>query len=86
LAAKFTRRTGIPVEVVPVPNRFLGETVTVAGLLTGQDVVAALGERELGTVVVLPGGMFRGPEGQSLDEMRPEDLARALDRPVHTFS
>ncbi|MCX7855763.1 MAG: DUF512 domain-containing protein [Anaerolineae bacterium] len=82
LAAKFADRTGIRAEVVPVPNRFFGETVTVAGLLTGQDVVARLRERPPQEKVVLPAVMFRGPEGQSLDEMRPEDLTRALERPV----
>ncbi len=83
LAAKFAVRTGIQVQVVPVPNRFFGETVTVAGLLTGQDVVAHLRERPLQETLVLPAVMFRGPEGQSLDEMRPDDLVRALDRPVY---
>jgi NifB/MoaA-like Fe-S oxidoreductase len=70
------------VEVVPVANRFFGETVTVAGLLTGRDVVAQLREREVGGVVVLPPAMFLGPEGQSLDEMWPEEIGEALDRPV----
>ncbi|MFN3762159.1 MAG: DUF512 domain-containing protein [Anaerolineae bacterium] len=82
LAAKFADRTGIRAEVVPVPNRFFGETVTVAGLLTGRDVVASLQERSRLETVVLPAVMFRGPEGQSLDEMWPDDLARALNRPV----
>ena len=70
------------VEVVPVVNRFFGETVTVAGLLTGRDVVAQLREREVGGVVVLPPAMFGGPEGQSLDEMRPDEVGKMLDRPV----
>ena len=52
-------------------------------LRAGEDVVATLRERRLGEVVVLPDGMFRGPEGQSLDEMRPEDLAQALNRPIY---
>lgn len=33
---------GVTVRVIAVPNRFFGETVTVAGLLTGGDVLAAL--------------------------------------------
>jgi putative radical SAM enzyme (TIGR03279 family) len=71
------------VEVVPVANRFFGETVTVAGLLTGQDVVAQLRERYLGgSVVVLPAAMFGGPEGQSLDGMRPQEIGEALGRQV----
>jgi putative radical SAM enzyme (TIGR03279 family) len=69
-------------EVVPVVNRFFGETVTVAGLLTGQDVVAQLRGRDLGDVVVLPPAMFDGPGGQSLDEMRPEEIEEALGRRV----
>jgi len=82
LAAKFADRTGIRADVVPVPNRFFGETVTVAGLLTGQDVVAHLRECPSSETVVLPGVMFHGPQGQSLDEMHPDDLSRALSRPV----
>jgi NifB/MoaA-like Fe-S oxidoreductase len=70
------------VEVLPVVNRFFGETVTVAGLLTGQDVVAQLRERELGDVVVLPPAMFGGPEGQSLDGMGPQEVGEVLGREV----
>jgi putative radical SAM enzyme (TIGR03279 family) len=70
------------VEVVPVVNRFFGETVTVAGLLTAEDVIAQLQERPLGDVVILPGVMFGGPEGQSLDDVWPESVAEALGRPV----
>lgn len=68
--------------VIPVVNRFFGETVTVAGLLTARDVIAQLRERELGDVVALPSAMFGGPEGQSLDEMWPPEVAEALGRPV----
>jgi NifB/MoaA-like Fe-S oxidoreductase len=71
-----------PAEVIPVVNRFFGETVTVAGLLTAQDVIEQLRARRLNAMVVLPAAMFGGPEGQSLDEMWPEDVAAALDRPV----
>ncbi|RLC72659.1 MAG: hypothetical protein DRJ03_07040 [Chloroflexi bacterium] len=69
-------------EVVPVVNHFFGETVTVAGLLTGRDVVAQLQERDLGDVVALPAAMFGGPEGQSLDEMWPQEIGEALGRNV----
>jgi putative radical SAM enzyme (TIGR03279 family) len=65
-------------DVVSITNCFFGETVTVAGLLTGQDVVAQLQGRELGDVVVLPAAMFGGPEGQSLDGMWPQDIGEAL--------
>ena len=66
------------IEIVPVVNRFFGETVTVAGLLTGQDVVAQLGEQDPDQIVALPPAMFAGPEGQSLDGKKPRDIAQAL--------
>jgi putative radical SAM enzyme (TIGR03279 family) len=68
--------------VIPVVNDFFGKTVTVAGLLTGQDVIAQLQGRDLGDVVVLPAAMFSGPEGQSLDGMWPQEIGEALGREV----
>lgn len=81
----FARRLledGVRIEVVPVTNRFFGETVTVAGLLTVQDIVAALDGRDLGDVVVVPGEIFRGPDRLSLDGSAPAALAAALGTPV----
>ncbi len=73
------------VDVVPVVNRFFGDTVTVAGLLTAEDVVAQLrAHDDLGEVVCLPPAMFGGPEGQSLDGLRPQDVGHALGRRVIT--
>jgi NifB/MoaA-like Fe-S oxidoreductase len=68
--------------VIPVVNDFFGETVTVAGLLTGQDVVAQLQGRDLGDVVLLPAAMFGGPGGQTLDGMWPQEIGEALGREV----
>ncbi len=83
-AGSFTAQTGVAVAVVGVPNRTFGETVTVAGLLTVRDVLAALPpDYPLGEAVILPAVMFRGPEGQALDGGRPLDVAEATDRPVY---
>jgi NifB/MoaA-like Fe-S oxidoreductase len=72
----------VGVEVVAIANRFFGETVTVAGLLTGTDVVSGLEGVTLGERVVLPPAMFGGPAGQTIDEMVPDQIARALGRSV----
>lgn len=73
---------GSNLEVVPVINRFFGESVTVAGLLTARDVMAALEGRDGADRVILPPAMFGGPQGQSLDGMWPADVEQALGRPV----
>lgn len=81
-AARFQLATGIAAEVIAAPNRTFGETVTVAGLLTAADVLAALEKRFVGDVVVLPAEIFRGPGGRALDDQTPAALQAALRRPL----
>jgi putative radical SAM enzyme (TIGR03279 family) len=82
-AASYARQTGRHVDVVPVVNRFFGDTVTVAGLLTVEDVLDALQGRELGNAVVLPGEMFRGPGAISLDGQTRESVQTAVGVSVY---
>jgi NifB/MoaA-like Fe-S oxidoreductase len=68
-AKEFTRLSGLPVDVVPIVNERLGETITVSGLLMGDDVIRQLRPRELGEVVVLPRIVFDHPQGIALDDV-----------------
>jgi len=79
---EFARLGGVQLKVVPIRNERLGETITVAGLLMGADVVAQLQARELGEIVVLPRIMFDHPTGVSLDDVSVSDIAGALGRRV----
>jgi len=69
------------VDLAVVPNRFFGEGVTVAGLLTGQDILSALRGRSRPDLYLLP-AVALNEEGLFLDDLRPEDLARELGVPV----
>lgn len=80
-ARAFTRITGIPLRVAPVKNQRLGETITVAGLLCGEDVIGQLAGAT-GELIILPRIMFDHPNGIALDDVSPTDIARALNRPV----
>jgi len=73
---------GTGAEVMSVANRFFGESITVAGLLTAEDVIERLEGLEGSGDLVLPPAMFDGPEGQSLDGAWPADIAEALGRNV----
>jgi putative radical SAM enzyme (TIGR03279 family) len=53
-AGRLAEATGAEVQVVHVINEFFGETVTVAGLLGGRDILAALEVGSEGDVIVLP--------------------------------
>ncbi|MBN1247655.1 MAG: DUF512 domain-containing protein, partial [Anaerolineae bacterium] len=74
---------GLHVDVVPVANHFFGTTVTVAGLLTAEDMLRALDGRDLGQAVVLPLEAFRGPDGQSLDGAQPARIRAVTGCPVY---
>ncbi|MBM4422857.1 MAG: DUF512 domain-containing protein [Chloroflexi bacterium] len=81
-ANEFNGIAGTKLAVSPVKNDRLGESITVAGLLMGRDVIDQLVNRDLGKFVILPRVMFDHPQGISLDDVSPLDIARALGRPV----
>ncbi len=82
-AGEFNALAGTRLRVVPVLNERLGHTISVAGLLMGQDVIAQLRGQALGEFVVLPRVMFDHPQGISLDDVSPLEIARALDRTLY---
>ena len=79
-------RCGVKVEVVAVANRLFGESVTVSGLLSGADVIAALRGRAVGELVFLPRAMFsplpNGEGWRTLDDVTLSEIGRSLARPV----
>jgi putative radical SAM enzyme (TIGR03279 family) len=78
LERKVAGLSEVAVEVVPVENRFFGPTVTVSGLLTGRDVIEALGDRDLGDLVFLPRAMFDAAGELTLDDISPAAIGERL--------
>ncbi len=67
------------VEVIPVANDFFGRAIGVAGLLTGQDILAQLSaRRSVGDLVLVPAVALRDGEGVFLDDLRPADVGAHL--------
>lgn len=71
----------VTVNVIAVRNDFYGESVTVAGLLTGQDLLAQLRGKNLGEAVLLSETCLRYDD-LFLDDMSREELEEALGVPV----
>lgn len=69
------------VEVVPIKNRFFGETITVAGLLTGRDLMEQLRGREA-DILLLPRDMLRREGDCFLDDATPDEVVQALSMRV----
>ena len=59
----------ITVHLYPIRNDFFGEKITVAGLITGQDLISQLKEQQLGERLLLPCNMFRSGEQVFLDDV-----------------
>ena len=76
------RVDGLTVNVYPIVNNFFGPSVTVAGLLTGTDVVEQLKGRELGDELLFPAVMLRADGDVFLDDMTPAELSERLGVPV----
>ncbi len=70
------------ISVYDIRNDFFGEQITVAGLLTGQDIVAQLKDQKLGERLILPQCVLRSGEDVFLDDMHVPDLEKSLQVPI----
>ena len=76
------RYPGVKVHVYCIRNDFFGERITVSGLITGQDIIAQLKGKELGSRLLLPCNMFKADEDVFLDDITVKEVSDALQVPV----
>ena len=69
---------GLSVNMAALCSRYWGQSITVTGLLTGQDLLEALQGRDLGDGILLPSVMLKQGEPRFLDDMTLEQLASLL--------
>ncbi|ADQ04173.1 protein of unknown function DUF512 [Caldicellulosiruptor owensensis OL] len=72
----------VKVDIFAVVNNFFGENITVAGLLTGQDIISQLRNRELGDYVLIPACALNH-ENKFLDDVHIDDVAKEIKKPVY---
>ena len=77
--------TGVRIDVVEIRNDFFGERITVSGLLTGQDIVAQLKGRDLGSEVKLPESVVRAGTDVFLDDYTVPQVSETLQVRVVTI-
>ena len=81
----FNTRFGTRLIVEPLENSYFGGDVSVAGLLTGQDLLNASG-RAVGEFVCIPKQMLKSDEAIMLDGMNIDEVSLALGQPVHAVN
>jgi putative radical SAM enzyme (TIGR03279 family) len=80
---------GVSLRVLPVKSDFFGPTVTVSGLLAGQDILRAIRGKRLGDVLMLPANALKEDTGLFIDDLTLSDVEKAAGvpvRPVLRFS
>ncbi len=73
---------GLNVTMAALPSHYWGLDIAVTGLLTGQDLVAHLQDRDLGDAILLPSLMLKQGDTCFLDDMTVEQLATRLSTPI----
>lgn len=82
--ARYSAATGGAFRSLPVPNRLMGPSVTVTGLVSGTDILAALGDIRPERLFV-PSVMLRDAGDLFLDGMTTEQLERESGAEVILF-
>ena len=75
--------TGLIIEVMAIPNRLFGASVTVTGLVAGRDIIDVLKDKDLGTGIFVPDVMLKEGEGRFIDDVTVAELTEALGCKVH---
>ncbi len=79
---KYNRLTGARLTVIAVPNTYFGGDVSVAGLLTAQDLLAVR-DQIVGDFVIIPTSTIKSDEPIFLDGMSYETLKQKFGVPIY---
>lgn len=71
------------IKVYPIRNDFFGERITVTGLLTAQDIIAQLKDKDLGDILLLSDNMLRSNTEVFLDDLTVADVEKSLHSKTH---
>ncbi|MEM9906176.1 MAG: TIGR03279 family radical SAM protein [Cyanobacteria bacterium P01_D01_bin.44] len=85
---RFNQIDGLTLELAALSSQYWGQSITVTGLLTGQDIDESLKERDVGAGLVLPSLMLKQSDTKALDhtyfldDMSVAELSRRLHCPI----
>ena len=71
------------IDIFPIVNNFYGEMVTVAGLLTGKDILNQLKNRDLGNEIWFSNRILNDDQTVTLDDFTLDDLSEKLKTRVN---
>lgn len=78
----YMKYPNIQVNVYTIINEFFGNNITVAGLLTGKDIINQLEGKDLGKHLLLPDVLLRDGEDILLDDFTVGEMENALQTKI----
>lgn len=84
IAARLDQVEGLTVMPLVVKNDYFGGEITVTGLLTGRDIIAAMNDLYRGQRVIIPTVVFRAGEDMLLDDIRLEEIQQRTGADIRT--
>ncbi len=72
----------ISIDVNKIVNNFFGETITVAGLLTGKDIMEQTDKDKVLDHIIMPRNMFKSGENIMLDDVTKDELEKFFNRKI----
>ena len=68
----------VNIDIQMIENQFFGEKITVAGLITGQDIIKQLKDKKIAPNLLIPCNMLKSDEDVFLDDVTVGDIEKAL--------
>jgi putative radical SAM enzyme (TIGR03279 family) len=83
--AQLGEKSGVDIVPLAVENRLFGASITVSGLIAGNDIVAALAGFDVGSCLLVPDVMLKEGEGIFLDDVSLDELEQRIGCSVIVF-
>jgi putative radical SAM enzyme (TIGR03279 family) len=79
LVKQLNQVEGLTVNLVALNSNYWGQKISVTGLITGQDLIDGLQDKNLGDGILLPSVMLKHDEPKFLDDLTVEEIAEKLN-------
>jgi putative radical SAM enzyme (TIGR03279 family) len=83
--AQLTNKSGVDIVPLAVENKLFGPSITVSGLITGNDIAAAVTDYDIGSCLLVPDVMLKEGEGVFLDDVSLVELEQRISCPIIVF-
>ena len=80
---KLNNIDGLKINLYGLPSIYWGQEQVVTGLLTGEDLIVGLKNKELGEIIFIPSMMLKINSDLFLDDKKISDVEEALNTEIH---